>query len=312
MNVNMINRKSASNVDVAFIIINYNTKDLLEDLLNFLAFSELPFTYTLVVVDNNSSDGSVEFLAKREDVFVIQNRKNIGYGRAANKGVEASDSRYVCILNTDLILNTEALTAVWHYLENNPRVGVCSPVLCYPNGRIQGFFFKFNILILYSDLINKLYSKSKKIYIGLAKSPVRVDGVTGAFIFLRRSFVADTKLFDEDYFFYYEDTDLAHRWKNKNLVCMVLPQYKIVHLGGQSSSVKNAIIFYHSKYIYIKKHWGDNHYRMIYKLDYVKIRIKIIFYNLINAVYPTLKYKYKLTYYQTVITNIDMIWNRYR
>jgi len=250
-------------VDVTFIIVNFNTKQLLNSLLSFFESSHFPFSYSIIVVDNNSIDGSRSFLNEKRGIIVVLNDENIGYGRAVNKGLIFADSKYVCILNTDVVLDNDALSGLWRFMEKNSNVGVCSPIVYWPNGRIQGFFFKFNMLFFYSDFLNKIYSKIKKFYLSKAKSAVKVDGVIGAFIFLRRSLIKDNKLFDEDYFFYYEDTDLAHRLKKDNILTMVLPQYKIIHQDGQSSKDKNWRLFYTGRYIYIKKHYGIEHARRV-------------------------------------------------
>ena len=130
-------------VDVAFITINYNTKALVEDLINSLMGANLPFSYSLTVVDNNSSDGSMDAISRNPRVRIIHNDRNLGYGVAANQGVVATKSRYVCVLNTDLILNNGALAAIWRFMEENETVGVCTPVVRYSDGRMQGFFLNF-------------------------------------------------------------------------------------------------------------------------------------------------------------------------
>src|SRR6266571_3173577 len=123
--------------DVVFVIVSYNTRRLLEELFNFFAGIALPFSYSLIVVDNNSTDGSKEYLRQQKHVTVIQNEENIGYGQAMNRGIAASESSYVAVLNTDLILNGEALTALWNYLESHSDVGICAPLICNADGTLQ-------------------------------------------------------------------------------------------------------------------------------------------------------------------------------
>lgn len=298
-------------VDVAFIIVNFNTKKLLKDLLSFFEASDMPFSYSVIVVDNASTDGSAEFLGERKHITFILNNENEGYGKAINKGIKGADSRHICVLNTDLILDKDSLVALWDYMEKNIDVGVCAPVICYSNGRIQGFFFKFNIFILYSDLLKKIYSKLKKIYIAASRSPVKVDGVIGAFIFLRASIIDDKDLFDEDFFFYYEDTDLAHRLKDRNITAMVLPSCKIIHLGGQSSNSKDWKLFYQSKYLYIKKHYGIVHVKNIYIMDFLKAKIKSFIYRIMTLIYPTNRVKAKFNFYSELSKNFSELKIRF-
>lgn len=294
-------------VEVAFIIVNFNTKKLLEDLLSFFEISDMPFSYSIIVVDNASYDGSVEFLNSKKNIISIKNSENIGYGRAVNKGLLVANSKYICVLNTDLILDKKSLITLWDYMENNPDVGVCAPVICYPTGKIQGFFFKFNILLLYSDFIKKVYSKFKKMSIAVSKSPVKVDGITGAFIFLRASLIDNKRLFDEDFFFYYEDTDLGHRLKNRNITVMALPSCKIIHLAGQSSKSKDWKLFYQSKYLYIMKHYGHRHAKNLFILDFLKAKTKTVVYKILLFIYPTERLKSKFDFYYQLSKNFNKV-----
>lgn len=272
-------RISTLPVDVAFITVNYNTCRLLEELLHFFRTTPLPFSFSLTVVDNASSDRSPDFLAACPDVTTILNSENLGYGRAMNLGIAASDSRYLCLLNTDVILNAEALTALVSHCDIRPDVAVCSPVIRYLDGSIQGFFFKFGLPTLYLDLYKKLWNKNFKIKLASAREAVPVDGIAGAFIFCRRDIASVAgKLFDEDFFFYYEDTELAHRLLKQGKHCEVLPRYSIIHIGGQSSSIRHIRLFYAGRYLYLNKQYGALHTKSVFVQDVVKVTLKLLFY----------------------------------
>lgn len=267
--------------DVAFITVNYNTKSLLEDMIVFFRTTPLPFSFSLTVVDNDSDDGSLEYLAGCPDVTTIRNCENLGYGRAMNRGIAASDSRYLCLLNTDVILNPEALAALVSHCDSRPHVAVCSPVIRYPNGRIQGFFFKFGLATLYLDLYKKIWNKVFKAKLASARDPLPVDGIAGAFIFCRRDIATDGRLFDEQFFFYYEDTELAHRLLKRGLRCEVLPNSSIIHIGGQSSSIRHIRLFYAGRYLYIRKQYGAGHAHIVFMADRIKVWLKTCFYRYI-------------------------------
>jgi N-acetylglucosaminyl-diphospho-decaprenol L-rhamnosyltransferase len=298
-------------IDVSFVTVNYNTKQLLANLLDFFEASHLPFTYSIVVVDNGSSDGSIGFLKEREqcgaNFTAVLNDENMGYGRAVNKGLYASNSKYVCVLNTDVILNRDSLTALWHYMEKNPASGVCSPVVCNPDLSIQGFFYMFNAIFLYSDFIKKAYSTYKKFRIAHAGSPMKVDGVAGAFIFLRRSVIEGEELFDGNFFFYFEDTDLAHTLRNRNISAYILTDHKIIHLGGQSSNGPNWKLFYESKYLYVKKHFGSHHLRNIYYLDLIKVNVKFLKYKLLTLFHSPERLLNKNNFYRELSNSLKTL-----
>ena len=120
--------------DIAFVTVNYNTRELVQDLLDFFQSASLPFSHVLVVVDNNSSDGSQELLFGRTDIIYIPAGENLGYGRAINRGIAAVDSRYVCALNTDIILDATTLAALWEFMEQTPDAGVVSPRIANRDG----------------------------------------------------------------------------------------------------------------------------------------------------------------------------------
>ena len=288
---------SGDTVDVAFITINYNTKGLVESLVAFLNQAELPFSFSITVVDNNSSDGSLDNIGRDPRVRIIRNERNLGYGAAANKGVEATKSRYVCVLNTDVILNNEALAALWRHLEANGTDGMCTPVVRYGNGRIQVFSFKFSLLLCYWEFLAQLHTKMFKLRLGFTRRPFQIDGVTGALLFLRRACIDGDTLFDEDFFFYFEDTDLSFRWKKKGYGAAVLPDHSIVHLGGQSGKGRNNSLYYKGKYMFLRKHYGDGHAARIKRIDFWKVARKVLSYRLLSCILPTRRIKQKLASY---------------
>src|SRR5260370_26107607 len=103
-------------VDIAFITVNYNTLDCVKHLANFFSGVDVPFTFSFTVVDNNSRDGSQEFLQSRAELKYLQTGENLGYGRGVNRGIAATTSKYVCVTNTDVILNQDALVVLWRFL----------------------------------------------------------------------------------------------------------------------------------------------------------------------------------------------------
>lgn len=289
-------------VDVAFITVNYNTRALVEELIRFFKATTLPFSYRFVVVDNNSTDGSRELLEQEdwEPLLYLQTNENLGYGRGMNRGLAAIDCRYACIMNTDLILNQEALTALWHFFECSPAAGVAAPVILGADHRIQGFIFSPGILSLYSQLYAKVRIKQSKLRVLRAATPLQVPGVMGAFFMFRRSSFTNG-LFDEDFFFYYEDTELAHRYWHAGIKCYVLPQVSIVHLGGQSTSAEGGRLFQVSRKLYILKTYGKFHASLLGVLDRLRLYGKFLKYYLLRLIFSTEKINSKYDFYARII-----------
>ncbi len=284
--------------DIAFVTVNYNTRPLVEDLLNFFSSETLPFSHTLVLVDNGSSDGSHELLSQQTgSVVYIPAGENLGYGRAINRGISAVESSYVCVLNTDVILTTESLTSLWDFMENTPQAGIASPRIANRDGSTQGFIFYKSPLSLVFNFMNTIRTSLLKKRLARSTAPMSVQGVLGAFFLIRRSIVPDAGLFDEDFFFYYEDTELAHRMYEAGVLCFALPSCSIIHLGGSSTSIAGARMFYKSKGIYLRKHYGEGFAGIIKLIDRARLREKHLKYALLAMFLPSRRILEKKTFY---------------
>jgi N-acetylglucosaminyl-diphospho-decaprenol L-rhamnosyltransferase len=293
---------SALPVDIAFVTVNYNTLEWLGRLADFFKNLDAPFTFSFTVVDNNSQDGSQEYLRSHPEINYLQTGENIGYGRAINRGVAGTASKYVCVTNTDVTLNREALIALWLFLEERDDVGVCAPRITYADGRNQGMIFHHSLFSHYAHWFAKVLSRHTKQKVAKASAPLKVAGVTGAFFLMRRSVIPLPTLFDEDFFFYHEDTALAHALKNSGVACFIIPDSTIIHIGGESSSPGSVSLFYSSKYLYLKKFYGPLHARAISFLDRMRIFRKFLFYSLLSLVVGSERIKSKQRHYK-------MAWN---
>ena len=297
---------SNATCDIAFVTVNYNTCGLVQNLLDFFQGAALPFSYVFVIVDNNSSDGSHEMLKGRSDVVYIPAGENLGYGRAINCGVAAVDSRYICAMNTDVILDEGTLSALWNFLEQTPDAGVVAPRIANRDGSTQGFMFHRSCMSIIFNSLNKIRSSSLKRSLANATAPMRVQGVMGAFFVIRRSCLQDAKLFDEEFFFYFEDNDLAHRLLEAGVHCYVLPRHHLVHLGGSSTSVEGARVFYRSKKLYLKKHYGESFAGMILALDRVRLRMKFIKYSILGQLMTSQRIAHKKAHYTAMRYAADL------
>jgi GT2 family glycosyltransferase len=292
-------------VDIALVTVNYNTLHLISRLANFFKSLHAPFTFSFVAVDNNSQDGSQEFLESRPELKYIQTHENIGYGRAINRGVAATDSKYVCAMNTDVVPNRETLITLWRFLEERPEVGLCAPRIKYEDGRDQLMVFQLSLFAHYANWFAKALARSAKLKVAKAVAPVRVAGVMGAFFMIRRSVIPEPALFDEDFFLFYEDTALAHTLKNRGVLCFIVPSATLIHMGGKSKSKDSVSFFYDNKYLYLKKFYGSLHARAIYFVDRARILRKWFLYSLFSLVTTSDHIRSKQRHYR-------MAWNNAR
>ncbi|MBP1628879.1 MAG: hypothetical protein H6Q00_3354 [Holophagaceae bacterium] len=242
--------------------------------------------------------------AQGERLVYIQTNQNLGYGRGMNRGLAAVPSRYACIMNTDLILNREALVALWNFFEARPEAGVASPIIRWKSGRMQGFLtLSPNPWPEYVQFLGRIRNQYWKRRLKRAKAPMKVAGVQGAFFMIRRSMFSDT-LFDEEFFFYYEDTELAQRnWRN-GIPCYALPGVSIIHIGGQSTSASGGVLFQKSRGIYLQKIYGPSHAQWIGRLDRLRIRWKAFKYGLLSRFSSKAKIRSKRDYYAR-LANMD-------
>lgn len=291
-------------MDIAYITVNYNTLSWVKQLADFFSSLRVPFTFSFCVVDNNSNDGSKEFLQSRTEIRYLQTGQNLGYGRAINRGIAATESKYVCVTNTDVVLNREALLALWTFLEENPDVGVCAPRLTYADGRNQGMLCHPSLLALYVHGFAKILANSSKRKIAKATAAVRVQGVMGAFFLIRRSVIPSPTLFDEDFFFFHEDIALAHVLRTRGTKSVVIPNVSIVHAGGESRMDGLVDAFYESKYLYVRKFHGPLHARMVHFVDRARIFRKWLFYSLFGRLIPSERMKSKRRYYEAAWNSV--------
>jgi GT2 family glycosyltransferase len=288
---------SDSVCDIAFVTVNYNTRALVEQMLAFFSAQALPFSYSIAIVDNNSTDGSHELLTGLDSVVYIPAGENLGYGRAINRGIRATSSRYVCVLNTDVVLTAETLITLWRFMEETPEAGIASPRVANRDGSTQGFIFYKSPLAMVFNLLNTIRTSLLKRKLSRASAPLPVQGVLGAFFLIRRSLVPEGGLFDEDFFFYYEDTDLAHRMYETGVRCFALPSCSVIHLGGASTSIEGARMFYKSKGMYLRKHYGSSFADLVKQIDRLRLRTKFLKYSMLSLVAPTVRVSAKKNYY---------------
>ena len=261
-------------MDLSIIIVNYNTKELLLDCLGSIKKNTKKISYEIILVDNASTDGSVEILRrlKSPDVKVVLNRENFGFSKANNQGIKIAKGRYVLLLNSDTKVQDSILTEMIEYMDENPKTGVAGCALKNPDGSLQatgGYFptlFRVASWMLFFDdiplldkLIKPFHPMHEKSFFykgeGFFTKASERDWVTGAFFLAKKEVFDQVGLLDEDYFMYTEEVDFCFRAKQKGWQVWYLPKWAIVHLGGASSASEFPILSeYKGIKIFFKKH----------------------------------------------------------
>lgn len=264
------------NIDVSIIIVNYNTKNLLKNCLASVYEKTTEINFEIFVVDNNSTDGSCEMLEETfPNVKLIKNDKNLGFGAANNIAIKQSNAKYVFLLNSDTILLNNSIKIFFDFMENknNQQIACCGGNLydkdlnynCSYNffPSIKEVFFKR----LYLDKFFKKYYREKIVpgfYIE-SNSINEVDYVTGADMFIRKTVLNEIKGFDEDFYLYYEDSEMCSRMHKNGYKLVIIPDAKIIHLAGASSKKNEKIlkIAKQSELLFFEKCYGKNQRKVI-------------------------------------------------
>lgn len=232
-------------LDVSVIIVNWNTKDKLNDCLKSIYRQASKLMYEVIVVDNASGDGSAE-MVKREfpEAILLQNDENKGFAAANNIGMAVAQGRYILLLNSDTIVLDNAIGQVVSFADSYPESAVVGCKVLNPDGTLQRTCFMFPSLLnmlLSSTYLYKLFPRSK--FFGRERmtwwdrDDVReVDVATGCFMLVRCEAIKQIGLLDERFFLYGEETDWCYRFKKVGWKIVFAPVGRIIHFGGASSS----------------------------------------------------------------------------
>lgn len=188
--------------------------------------------FSIIVVDNGSVDGSVEFARKHyRDVRVIEFRENKGFGAAVNEGIQKANSRYICLLNNDIELDPNFLKEMVTVLEQKKDVDYCAAKMFN--------YYDRNLLDGAGDGVFRAgagYRLGTLEYdIGIYDKPRNVFGACAGAAVYRRSFFQKVGYFDEDFFAYLEDVDVNFRGNLLGLRCLYVPTAKAFHMGSATT-----------------------------------------------------------------------------
>ncbi len=231
--------------DVSIIIVGWNTRDFLRGCLQSLRDESGGVKSEVIVVDNASSDGSVEMIEREfPEVRVIRNAENRGFAAANNQGMAVASGRYVLLLNPDTRVLDRAVEKAVAFADAHPEAGVVGCRTLLADGSIQYNCYMFPSLLNLALSLSRLpglFPKSR--FFGRARmtwwdyeSPKSVDVVAGCFMLVRREALEQVGSMAEDYFMYSEDTDWCWRFKQAGWQVLYTPEPAIVHYWKGSSS----------------------------------------------------------------------------
>ncbi len=264
-------------VDLTVIIVSHNHGPYLEACLNALAPERHAIGIEVLVVDNVSTDETVEVVRRRGWVKLIQNKQRLGFAANNNRAIRAGAGQYVMLLNPDTVAQENALEQLLAYMEANPRVGICGPQLIFPDGRIQPSCRRFPTLAsviarrtpfrrwLWNSALNARHLMSDFDHARTSE----VDWMLGACLLTRRQFLQTVGLMDEGFYLYVEDIDWCYRAHQAGWQVVYLAEARIVHYHLAESDralwSRHSWLHLQSMWRFYRKHLAPPGLRLIVK-----------------------------------------------
>jgi N-acetylglucosaminyl-diphospho-decaprenol L-rhamnosyltransferase len=269
--------------DVSVILVSWNTRELLLQCLDSLAAACEGIRYDTWVVDNGSTDGSIEAVrGTYPAAHLIVNEQNVGFAGANNQAMELSEGRYALLLNSDTIAPPGSITTMVRFADTKPRAGVVGAMLLNPDQSFQASYSDFPSLLSeflsVSGIGSRILFRNYPSY-SLEKSRAtrKVGYVPGACMLARRSAIAEVGVMDDQYFMYSEENDWCLRMKRAGWETWYHPEATIIHYGGQSTKQRRhamLVALYRSKVRFFKKHYGPLQAAILHGIFFSILRIK--------------------------------------
>lgn len=279
-------------IDLTIIVVNFNSGEFLKRCLGSIKKIEKEVKTKTIVVDNASTDDSLDQVQSSfKDVEFIENKQNLGFGKANNLALKKAESEYVLLLNPDTVLEKGVISKMLKIIEDDPTIGAATCKIVLGSGKVdltahRGFPTPWASFLYYVFKNDSLYHLKNMDMTKLHE----VDAIAGAFFLTRKSVLEKVGLFDEGFFLYGEDIDLCYRIKEAGFKVVYEPSVFLIHHKGVSSGLKkhsqqitqadketkllafNA--FYESMKIFYKKHYQKKYPSFITFLIMLGINFK--------------------------------------
>lgn len=255
-------------IDLSVVIVNYNVRHFAEQCLNSVREASDGLTVEVWVVDNDSTDGSVEYLRpKFPEVHFIASQENLGFARANNLALKQAGGRYLLILNPDTLLGRDSLRAMIGYLDSHLDVGALGPKILTRYGQFdraskRGLPTPWVSFCRLSGLgrffpQSQIFGRYDLLYLDPERD-ADVDSLCGAAMMVRREAYNAVGGLDEAFFMYGEDIDWSYRFALAGWKVRYAPVTSIVHFRGEStrrSTFDRDRAFYGAMHLFVEKHF---------------------------------------------------------
>ena len=263
---------------ISVVIVNYNVKYYVGQCIDSVRRALRGIDSEIIVVDNHSRDGSVDYLSKIEGVRIIESGHNLGFSKANNIAIRQSTAEYVLMLNPDTIVAEDAIRMIIDFADSHPQAGGIGVRMHNDWGTTaresrRGLPSPMTSFYKMIGLSKRLpqHRKFGRYYMGWLPwdSPSRIEVVSGACFLVRRKALDKVGLMDEDYFMYGEDIDLSYRLLKGGWENWFVPA-DIIHYKGESTqktSFNYVHVFYNAMLIFMRKHYSHLSWLIIWPLQ---------------------------------------------
>jgi N-acetylglucosaminyl-diphospho-decaprenol L-rhamnosyltransferase len=257
--------------DLSVVVVSYNTAHLLKRMFAALYDAAGSIRMEVIVIDNASSDDSVDILEHDyPDVRVIKNKANVGFGRANNQAIPYLRGRYILLLNTDAFVEKDTLAKTISYLDDHPSYGILGVKLVGEDGSLQPscryFPTPWNVFLQRTGL-SRFFPRHRLVDdMSWDHASVRpCDWVPGCYYLIRGEALNQCGLFDPRFFLYYEEVDHCRTVKSAGWEVLYYPFTEVVHLGGESAKTSSSFtkvgrqisaLQIESELLYFRKYYG--------------------------------------------------------
>lgn len=278
-------------IDLSIIIVNYNTQDLTCDCIRSIKENTKNLRYEIILIDNNSSDGSIEAVKNKfKDVIIIKNSTNLGFSKANNQGIQKAKSDAILLLNSDTKLNDNSIKKALDYLKKADILTIRIKSYDGKNQQAGGYGPNlFNLLcwaFFLDDLpgVNRLIKPYQISDLSFFDADHEVDWVIGAFFMTKRNIFDKIGLLDENIFMYGEEMEYCRRAKDAGFKIKYFAGPEVVHYGmGSSETGEGAILGEYKALKYFFHKYGTNFSRAITNLIIKSsIALRVIIFSIID------------------------------
>lgn len=271
---------------LSIVIICWNDRKVIADCLGSIVKGTHSTDFEIIVSDNGSTDGSIEFIRKNfPEAQVIENGENLGFARGNNVGISASKGQYVLILNPDTYVHEGTLDRWVEFADRHPEAGAFGCRVLNPDGSYQQSARPFPTVR--GELVAALYLRplgyisdffTSDSYTGWKGTTERaIDWQSGCCVMFRGALLKQLGGFDAQFFYHYEEVDLCRRVWNAGHSIVYIPQVSITHLGGQSVNrfpIRFELEKCRNRYRYFYKYYGKQGVRQCRRALLLWLRVR--------------------------------------